>query len=97
MLRLTGDTLVAGLFRCSHAVVVSGLLERATSRMDTCSINVVAREVLGVDRTARIPILYAMSRVMSSRNLYIQHCAAIVDLGLRAENSTLQSRLQHWL
>ena len=65
--------------------------------LETCILNVFARKILGVSRTARIPILHAALGVISAHNLFIQHCASMVDLGLRASHGTLQSRLDNWL
>ena len=97
LLRPTGDTLVTSLLRDSLAVVGSGPTDNTLNRRDACFINVMAGKVLGDKRSARIPVLHVMTRVMSSCNLYILRRTAIVGLGLRAANSSLQSRLLQWL
>ena len=93
MLRLTGDTLVVSFLRFGLAVVGPGLSDKAMASLDTCTLNVLARKILEVSRTARIPILFALSGVLSTRNLFIQRCARMAELGFRASNSILQGRL----
>ena len=97
MLRLTGDTLITSLLRYGLAVVGSGLSDEAMRRVNTCVLNVMARKIVGVNRTARVPILHAVSGILSIHNLFIQHCASMLDLSLRASNSTIQTRLHNWL
>ena len=64
--------------------------------LDTCVIHVMARRVAGVSRSARLPILLAATGFQSAHNIYAQHCAATLDLALRAENSSIQRRLNAW-
>ena len=44
-------------------------------------------------RTARIPILLMNAGVLSIRNTYLQHWAALVDLALRADRSSIQNNM----
>ena len=97
MLRLTGDTLITSLLRYGLAVVGSGLSDDSMRRINTCVLNVMARKIIGVNRTARVPVLHAVSGILSVHNLFVQHCASMLDLSLRASNSTIQTRLQGWL
>ena len=59
-------------------------------------VNVMARKVAGAGRSARLPVLHATAGVLSVKNLYIQQCAAFVDLGLRANNGSFQESLAGW-
>ena len=79
------------------AMIGSGMYEQAFDTIDTQIVNVLARRICGVASTARIPVLLADAGALSARNLYQQHCAAMVDLALRAENSCIQNRLSHKL
>ena len=96
MLRLTGDALVVSLLRYGLATIGSGLEKKGMDRVDKRVVNVLSRMVLGVSRTARLPILHAASGVLTMNNLFTQHCAAMVDLALRAHNSSLRERLLRW-
>ena len=97
MLRLTCEALVVSLLRYGLAIVGSGLSDMAMAGLDTCVPNIMARKISGVPRTAGVPVLRAVSGVLSAHNLFIQHCASTVDLGLRASGSTLQRLLNLWL
>ena len=56
-------------------------------------VNVPARRVIGVGRSARLPVLHATAGILSARNLYAQHCADMVGHTLRAEGSSVQTRV----
>ena len=77
-LRLTCDTLVVSLLRYGLAIVGPGLSDKAMASLDACLLNVMPRKILGVTRTARIPILHAVSGALSAHNLFIQHCASML-------------------
>ena len=57
----------------------------------------VARKVLGVGRSARLPVSLAAAGVQSVQNLYLQHCAELVDASLRASESAIRVRLNRWM
>ena len=97
MLRLTCEALAVSLLRYGLTIVGSGLSDKAMSGLDTCVLNIMARKISGVPRTARVSVLRAVSGALSAHNLFIQHCALMVDLGLRASGSTLQRCLNSWL
>ena len=106
IMRLTGDALVISLMRYALAVIGSGMYEQSLRRLEVCVVNVLARKVIGVGRSARLPVLHATAGILSAHNLYAQHCADMVDHTLRAEGSSVKERvmglvcqayqLQHW-
>ena len=97
LLRLTGEALVTSLLRYGLAVTGSGAYEQAISSLDVGVVNIMARKIAGVGCTARLVALHAASGVLAVNNLYVQHCAGMVDASLRAENSTIQARVSDWL
>ena len=97
MMRITGEALAVSLFRYVLTTAGSGLDDKYMRRIDTCILNVLARMTTGVARSARIPALHAFAGILSMRNLYIQQCASMLDLVLRASNATIESRIRQWL
>ena len=89
MLRLTGNALIISLLRYGLAVTGSGLEGRRTKQFNTRIVNVLGGQVLGVAQSARIPVLHDTAEVTSMRNLYIQHCAEMLNLTLRAARSSI--------
>ena len=97
MMRVTGEALVVSLLRYGLTTVGSGLEDKVMRRVDTGILNVMARMTTGVTRSARIPILHAVAGILSMHNLYIQQCASMLDLVLRASRSTIENRIRRWL
>ena len=97
VLRATGKALVTSLLRYGLAVIGSGLTERNMRLLDTRVTNVLARKICGVGQAARLPILHAASGTMAVHNLFIQRCAEMLNIALKAENSSIQQRLRRWL
>ena len=97
MLRLTGKALVLSLLRYGLTVTGSGMNDKDMQRIDTRVVNVLARRILGVGPSARLPVLHAVAGVESMNNLYVQNCAAMLNIALRAERSSLQTRMNRWL
>ena len=95
-MRITADALVTSLLRYGLGTYGSGAYEQCLRKIDTCVVNVVARKVLGVGRSARLPILHATAGAQAMRNLYTQRCAELVDAALRASASSIQNRLKTW-
>ena len=93
MLRLTGEALVISLLRYCFAVVGSGLPESLFRRIDNQVINPLARQIAGVGPSARIPVLHAVSGLYFAHNLFTQHCGELLNLSLRAANSSIRERL----
>ena len=84
MLKLTGEALITSLLRFE---------KKTLARVDANIANFIARLILGVRCTARSPVLHPVSGVMSIRNLYVQHCGALVDPAMRAACSSIRSRI----
>ena len=78
-------------------MVGSAAYGQSLRALDTCVIHVMARRVVGVSRSARLPVLLAAAGFLSAHNLFIQHCATTMDPSLRAEYSSVQSRLARLL
>ena len=58
--------------------------------IDARAINIAARRILGVDRTARIGTLRFVAGTFSYRHLLVMHLAEQSDLVIRANNSGIQ-------
>ena len=66
MVRPTGEAPVISLLRYGNASTGSGLAGQAMGTVDANIINVLARLVLGMNRSARLPFPNVMSALMSS-------------------------------
>ena len=97
MLRLTGKSLVLSLLRYGQTVVGSSLSEKWMSLIDTRIINILARKIVGAGPSARLSVLRAIAGVESSHNMYIQQCAKMLNLILRADRSSVQAKMEGWL
>ena len=82
--RMTGKALVISVPKYCLAVYGSGLPEHLSQKLDTSVINILARRILGVGPSARLPVLYAVADVTSIHNVYAQHCGGLLNLALRA-------------
>ena len=94
VLRIPTDALVTSLLRCGLSVYGSGAYEQAPPKMDTYVVNATAGRILGAGHSARLPVLLATAGAQSMRNLYQQHCAEMLDSGMRATASSIQTRLR---
>ena len=97
MLRITGQALVVSLLRYGYSVAGSGMGEHCLRKWDTCITNVLARRILGVGPSARLPILRAAAGLMAAHNMYAQHCGDLINQALRASGSTIEERLSKWM
>ena len=95
ILRLTGDSLVVSLMRYGLPMIGSGAYEQSINKLEVCVVNILARKIAGVARSARLPVLHMAAGVVSYRNLYIQNCGQMVDHVLRAGNSSIKKRIGH--
>ena len=95
VLRMTADSLVTSLLRYGLGVIGSGAHEQALSRIGTNIINVMARRILGVGPSARLPALHVAAGVRAINNLFLQHTAELWDSALRAADSSIWNRLYH--
>ena len=91
---MTREALHTSLMRYCSTVVESGDYEHDLRKTETCGVNVVARKVAGVSRSARLSVLRATTGFLSAHHLCIQHCANLFGLGLSAQNSSSQRRLE---
>ena len=89
MLRLARDAPVVSLIRYGPVVVGSGTCEQSLHSLEVCVLNVPARKILSVGRSAGLPVLHATAGVLSEHNPYLQQCASLTDLSLRAEGSSI--------
>ena len=97
VLRMTAGSLVTSLLRYVLGANGPGSHEQALSRIGTNIINVMARRILCVGPSARLPALHGAAGVRTINNLYLQHTADLLDSGLRAADSSIWNRLYHWL
>ena len=67
------------------------------ANMDTRIVNIAARKISGLTRTARIESLHFLSGTWTYPNLYTQQCANLLDSCLGATNSAIQTRLEREL
>ena len=77
--QLISKSLVITPLRYALAMVGSVAYEQLLGALDTRVMNTLARKMCGVACTARVPMLQANAGLLSIRNLYPQHCVAIVD------------------
>ena len=91
MLRLTGQSLVISLLKYGYTVTGSGLTELQLHQLNTRLLNPLARRIVGVGPSARLPILYAMAGILTSHNSYIQLCGEMLNRILRANGSSAQT------
>ena len=97
ILRATHSALLVSLARYGLATVGTGAYEEDLRRLETRHANISARRVLGLGVAGRLEPLFAVADLMSTRNLYLRSCAAILDRALRAGNSSLKERMSCWL
>ena len=65
--------------------------------MDTYLTNIAAREIIEVDRTARVEVLDQVAGTHTYRNLIVRHMAEYLDPTLRAHNSSIKQRVTNVL
>ena len=56
-------------------------------------LNILAGEIGGVGRAARLPVLRATAGILSVRYMYLRQCAGMVDRVLRAGISSICGRV----
>ena len=86
LLKAAGDALLIGLLRYALAETGASVSEKTMNRIEPNKVNILARRVFGVNRTARLPILHALSGMISIRNLYPQRCALLLDLAIESKS-----------
>ena len=97
ILRSTHATLITSLISYGLVAVGSTAYEGLLDRLEAQYTNIVARRIVGVDKTARLEVLHMVAGVMTVRNKYLQHCGLMVDRTLRGHNGVAQQEMQEWV
>ena len=74
---------MSSLVRYFLALAGSGSYAQLTPQKNVNVSNLLARRITGSGKSARFPVLHARAGIVSSRNLYSQYCAGLVNLVLR--------------
>ena len=90
LLKMTHDALIGSVLRYAQAFLGVCFPPDLCREIDARVINVAARRILGVDRTARIGTLRFVAGTFSYRHLLVMHLAEQSDLVIRANNSGIQ-------
>ena len=97
--------LEAGVLRSTHIALVTSLIqyglttlgghiyEEQPDRLDAQIVNIAARRITGVHRSARLEVLRLTAGLTSVRNMIIQQCGFMIIRALEA----LDSPLQEWV
>ena len=85
------------MLRYGLSIIGSSLQERNLRQWGTCILNPLARKIAGVGPSARLPILRITAGITTARNLYVQNCGSLLNLSLRAHNSSIRDRIHAWL
>ena len=93
----TYNALLVSVTRSGLATVGSGMYETHFRQMDTKHTNIAARRIAGMGISARLETLHVMAGTLSTAYLYLQTCAGLPDRALRADSSTVRTRLYRWL
>ena len=88
------DAIIGSLLRYAQILTGSCFPPDLLHKMNTQVLNIAARRVGGLARTARIESLHFITGAMSIYNMYIVHCADFLDSCLRAHNSSIQTRIK---
>ena len=75
--------------RYAPEVFRSGVYGQRFREIEVCVINALDRKVTGEGRTERVLASHAAAGGMCARNVYIQHCAELLDLELQAYSSSI--------
>ena len=94
---MTHQAVIGSLLRYAMIPVGSLIPEDLLLKIETHILNVVARKVTGLYRSARPESLHLLADTQSYKNQYILHCAEFLDGSLRVSNSTIASRLRREL
>ena len=97
ILRMTHDAVIGSLLRYALVLTGSCLPPDLLRKINTQVVNIAARKVGGLSRSARIESLHYTVGTTTVYNLYVRHCAEFMDACLRAPNSTVNKRLRREL
>ena len=62
-------------------------------KLDMQLVNIAARRITGVSRSAGRPVLHAAAGLVSAPNLFLRQCTLIMDRALRADAGPLKVML----
>ena len=91
VLRSTHLALVTSLIQYGLVTFGSHIYEKQLDRLDTQVINVAARRITGVHRSARLEVLRLTAGVTSVRNMIIQQSGNMILRALEAPKSPLRT------
>ena len=89
---MTCNAVLASLLLFGLVVTGSCYLSDPMAFAETHIANVAVRPLGGMDKPMRIEALLFIAATMSHRSLYILHCAKLLDVSLRAYESTIAQR-----
>ena len=92
--KMARDSVIGSILRYGLVLTGSCFPPDLMRKMNTQILNISARKVGGIARTARIESLHFVTEVMSFYNMYAVHCADFLDSCLRAHHSTVQERMR---
>ena len=93
LLHITHNAVIGSILRYALAMTGSVMPPDLVKKMKTQIINIAARKVSGVSRTARIECLHFAINTATFLNLYVKHCARHMDECIRANSSQIRQRL----
>ena len=91
---MSHDALVASLLGCAPTVTGSCYPPGLACSINTQVVNIVARKIGGLSRSARIETLRHVAGTFSIQKLNVRHCAEFPDACLRASGSSINARLR---
>ena len=92
-MRMTHNAVITSLLRRALGITVSCRPPDLLRRVDTQIVNIAARKIGGLSRSARTEGLHLALGPSAIYNSYMRHSAEILDASLRAHNSTISTRL----
>ena len=93
LLRITQNAAIGIILRYTLVVTGSATPPDLVKKMNTQIINIAARKVRGVSRTARIECLHFAINTATFLNLFVKRCAKYMDECIRAHSSQIRKRL----
>ena len=91
--KMARDSVIGSILRYGLVLTGSCFPPDLMRKMNTQILNISARKVGGVARTARSESLHLVTEVMSFYDMFAVHCADSLDSCLRAHHSTVQERM----
>ena len=93
LLHITHNAVIGSILRYALVMTGSAMPPDLIKKMNTQIINIAARRVSGVSRTARIECLHFAINTATFLNLYVKHCAKFMDECVLAQSSQIRKRL----